>query len=173
MFITRHRTDIILLFVLLFLLCFLHPSFLYHSDHPVSLAFLYHFFSRYSASSSYPSTQDPRVTNAGSSPVSKHCNTSNACNPQSNLPVKNILLTMTEWMPVPDAWWKHLIRLRIVCSCSLCYIPNRLRCPLFKDKCQFFTKIIILLYKIIHRITNRSLQIIGLNIYTSIGQSDT
>lgn len=116
MFITRHRTDIILLFVLFFLFS------LRHSDHPVSLTSLYHFLSRYSASSSFPSTQDPRVTQAGNSPVSKHCNTSNACSPQSNLPVNNILTPTTQWMTAADAWWKHPIRPRIVRSCCLGYM---------------------------------------------------
>jgi len=122
MFITRHRTDIILLFVLFFSFCFLHPSLLYHSDHSVSLPSLYHFLSHYSASSSYPSIQNPRVTHAGNSPVSTHWNTSNACSPQSVLTPNNNLALMTQWMTGPDAWWKHPIRPRIVGSRGLSYM---------------------------------------------------
>lgn len=177
MFITRHRTDTILLLVLFFLFCFLPPSLLYHSDHPVSPASLYHFF--YLVILPLVPIHQPRTLGSHKMAIPRlqTLQYSNACSPQFSLPVNNILTPMTQWMTVADAWWKHPIHPRIVRSCGLRYMQIDFGVHLLKTNVSSLRISLdadILLHKIIHRITNKSLQIIDLkNTYTPVGQSDT
>jgi hypothetical protein len=132
------RQDTILTFLLLVLFPLLFPQSTFLTQ---TILFHWPFSIAFSLVVLHPvPIHQPRTLrspNAGSSPVSRHWNTSTACCLHSNLPVKNIATDKSEC-----PYQTHEENTPTVSSCDLYCIPKRFWRPAIKVKRQFFTQLI-------------------------------